>query len=156
MNPPRFQFRLSSLLAVVTLCAVVLAAAKTLGFGLFLGFSGLAWSCGFVLLLALALIPLDSAVSRLRDWKVFVFTAILFCGLDFAFSLFDAAVNQPHRYYSRFNDRMAYTGGGGGSAFAAPLAAIFLLSPSFFIWNRVQAAQKIVPTTHSLRMSGEG
>ncbi len=74
----RFQFSLSSLLAFVTLCAVALAAAKTLGLELFLGFSGLAYSCGFVLLLALALIPLDSAVSRLRDWKLFVFIAILF------------------------------------------------------------------------------
>jgi len=127
-NPPRFQFRLSSLLAVVTLCAIVLAAAKTLGFGLFLGFSGLVWSCGFVLLLALALIPFDSAISRLSDWNSFVFTAILFCGLDFAFLLFDAAVNHPHRFYAHFN-REWLVEAAARAAWAAPLAAIFLLIP---------------------------
>jgi hypothetical protein len=58
----------------------------------------LAYSCGFVLLLAAALIPLDAVVSRLPRWKVFVFTLILFYGLDFSFGLFDAAINQPPRY----------------------------------------------------------
>ena len=128
-TPTRFQFRLSSLLAVVTLCAVALAAAKTLGFELFLGLSGLAWSCGFVLLLALSLIPLDSAVSHPNNWIVFVFTAVLFCGLDFAFLLFDAAVNQPHRFYAQFSTEWLVRAV-AGSAFASPLAAIFLLIPA--------------------------
>jgi hypothetical protein len=127
-TPPRFQFGLSSLLAVVALCAVVMAAAKALGPEIVLGFSGLAWSCGFVLLLALALIPFDSAISRQSDWKVFVFSAILFCGLEFAFSLFDFQVNQPQRYCSPFNGEWLLRA--AVSATAAPLAAIFLLIPA--------------------------
>jgi hypothetical protein len=130
-NPPRFQYNLSSLLAFVTLCAVALAAAKTLGWELFLGCSGLAYSCGFVLLLALALIPLDPAVSRLSGWKLFVFSAILFYGLDFAFALFDAAVNQPHPFYDDGGKitnawllrSMAW------AAATVPLPTIFLLTP---------------------------
>ncbi len=124
-NPARFQFSLSNLLAFVTLCALLLAAAKTLGWGFFHGFSGLAWSCGFVLLLALALVPLDWATLRLPYWKSFIFTAILFCGLDFAFLLFDAAINQPRHYSAQ--EWLAQVA--AASAFAAPLAPIFLLIP---------------------------
>jgi hypothetical protein len=133
-NPPRFQFSLGSLLAVVTLCAVIMAAVKTLGLELVLGFSGLASSCGFVLLLALALVPFDSAISRLHDWKLFVFTAILFYGLDFAFGLFDAAVNQPHPEYidgGQITNAWVLRAV-AGSAAAAPLPAIFLLIPVAF------------------------
>jgi len=61
-NPTRFQYSLGTLLAVVTLCAVVLSAISTLGLEIVAGCSGLAWSCGFVLLLALLLIPFEAAV----------------------------------------------------------------------------------------------
>jgi len=46
----------------VTLCAVVLSAISTLGLEIVAGCSGLAWSCGFVLLLALLLIPFEAAM----------------------------------------------------------------------------------------------
>jgi hypothetical protein len=50
-NPARFQFTLRTLLTVVTLCAVALGTAKTLGLELYLGlFSGLAWSCDVILI----------------------------------------------------------------------------------------------------------
>ena len=64
-----------------------------------LGFSGLAWSCGFVLLLALAFVPFDRVVSRLPYWVSFIFTPILYVGLSFAFFLFGEAIDQPHPAY---------------------------------------------------------
>ncbi len=101
--PPRFQFSLRSLLMVVTLCAVVSAAAKTLGLELVLGFSGLGLSCGFVLLLALALIPLDSALSRMPYLASVIFMPILYGGLTFIFFIFGEAIDQPHPDYAEGN-----------------------------------------------------
>ena len=86
-------------MAVVTLFAVALAAAKTLGFEFIPGFSGLAWSFGFVVLLALTMIPLDWAISRLPYWTLFIFIPILYFGLGFAFFLFGEAIDQPHLAY---------------------------------------------------------
>lgn len=99
MTSIRFQFSLRSLLAVVTLCAVIMAAVTTLGLEIIAGFSGLGFSCGFVLLLASALIPFDWATSRLPYWASIIFTPILYGGLVFAFFIFGEAIDQPHPAY---------------------------------------------------------
>lgn len=130
-NPTRFQFGLRTLFGIVTLCAVVLGVGKALGLEVVLGLSGLAWSCGFVLLLALALVPLDRAVSRLGNWASFVFASLLFCGIAFAFLLLDAAVNQPHLFY--LNDRQVryewLARALVSAATALPLTAVVTLLP---------------------------
>ena len=95
-NRTCFQASLGTLLAVAIVCAVAFAIVRSLGLEVVLGCSGLAFSSGFVLLLALLLIPFDSVVSRLRYFTLFAVTAILFYGLTFAFCLLDAAVNQPY------------------------------------------------------------
>lgn len=81
-DPPRFQFSLRTLLMVVTPYAVALGAAKAIGLGLALEFSGLAWSFIFVLLLALSIVPFDRTISRLEGWRLFAVTAILFSVVD--------------------------------------------------------------------------
>jgi hypothetical protein len=123
-NPPRFQFSLRSLLAVVTLCAVALAATKTLGLEIILGFSGLGLSWVFVLLLALALIPLDHAMSRLPFWASVISTPILYGCLAFAFYLFGEAIDQPHPVYAEGN--WLTRGAAQGIAFF-PFAAVGML-----------------------------
>jgi len=99
-NPPRFQFSLRTLLAVVTLCALGLALVTTLGLDLVLGFSGLIFSCGLVLLLAFALVPLDRVLSRVPYFVSFILTPVLYCALAFAFFLFGEAIDQPHPEYA--------------------------------------------------------
>ena len=123
-NPTRFQFSLRTLLAVVTLCTVALSFITTLGRELVLGFSGLALSCVFVLLLALALIPFDGLVSRLPYWTAFIFTPILYGGLTFAFFLFGEAIDQPHPEY--LDGNWLTHGAAEGSQFA-PIIAIGVL-----------------------------
>jgi len=134
-TPTRFQFSLRTLFVVMTLWAVALATVSTLGLKLVLGCSGLAFSCGFVLLLALLLIPLDSAVSRREGWTSFVFTALLFCGLALAFCFFDAAINQPHPYYLNSGQQVTnawLVRAVVDSAVATPLPAFILLLPVAF------------------------
>ncbi len=146
-DPPRFQFSLRTLLMVVTLYAVALGAAKAIGLGLALEFSGLAWSFIFVLLLALSIVPFDRTISRLEGWRLFAVTAILFCCLNSAFFLFDAVVNQPH-YVVVFGYEQGIewlTRAVAGSAVTTALTAIFLLLPVGFIF----ALPKLRPKGHA-------
>jgi hypothetical protein len=127
-NPPRFQFSLRTVLAVVTLCAVVLAAVKTLGMKLVLGFSGLGLSCGFVLLLALALIPLDRAMSRLSYLASAIFTPFLYGALGFAFFIFGEAIDQPHPDYAEGNWLTRGAVGGISFMFLAAMGMLILVT----------------------------
>jgi hypothetical protein len=84
------------MLVFVTACALALSVFTTLGLELGVGFWGLASSCGFVLLLAVVVMLLDRAVSRLPDWSSFIFIPILYGALGLAFFLFGEAIDQPH------------------------------------------------------------
>ena len=101
--PPRFQFSLRSLLMVVTLCAVVSAAAKTLGLELVLGFSGLG---AFLRVRPSAGLGPDSARLRTISHAVLasvIFMPILYGGLTFIFFIFGEAIDQPHPDYAEGN-----------------------------------------------------
>jgi hypothetical protein len=87
-------------MVVVTLCALAMSVVKTLGLDVVVGFSGLAWSCALVLVLALALSPLDRAIARLPYWTSFAFTPLLYCGLAFGFYVFGEAIDMPHPDYA--------------------------------------------------------
>jgi hypothetical protein len=95
----RFQFGLGSVMIGVTLIAVILSAGKTLGWEFLPGFSSLAWSIAFTLLLVLALSPLDKCLSRLPYWTSFILTPILYAILNFTFFLFGETIDQPHPVY---------------------------------------------------------
>jgi hypothetical protein len=95
----RFQFSLRTLFGVVTLTAIALAVTKTLGLEIVLGFSGLAWSCGFVILLDFAMTPLEKAMSQLPYWTAFLLVPILYGCLTLAFSLFGEVIDQPLPWY---------------------------------------------------------
>jgi hypothetical protein len=100
--PPKlrwFQYSLRSLFVLTTLVAIGMSLIATLGLELVIGFSGLVLSCGFVLLLAAALIPFAGVVSRLPYWTSLVLTPILYGVLAFAFFLFGEAIDQPHPAY---------------------------------------------------------
>jgi hypothetical protein len=103
VNPKRFQFSLRTLMAVTTLCAVGLALLTTLGMDVLLAFCGLIFSCGFVLLLALALVPVDRLVARMPYLVSLILTPVLYCALAFAFFLFGEAIDQPHPEYAEGN-----------------------------------------------------
>jgi hypothetical protein len=98
-SPNRFQFGLGAVMIGVTLFAVILSAAKTLGWNFLPGFSGLAWSIAFTLLLAWVLMPLDQFLSRLPYWTSFIVAPILYAILNFVFFLFGEAIDQPHPAY---------------------------------------------------------
>jgi hypothetical protein len=91
-----YQYRLRSLVVLMFLVAVVMAVITTLGLGLLVGFTGLVLSVGYVLLLALALTPIDRALSRFPYRTSLALTPILYVGLAFAFFIFGEAIDQPH------------------------------------------------------------
>jgi hypothetical protein len=100
-------FSLRTLMAIMMLCAVAGVSVTTLGLEPVAGFSGLAWSCALVLVLASALVPFDGALSRLPSLASFVVSALLYCTLAFTFFFLDAAIDKPHPAY--LNDRRQVT-----------------------------------------------
>ncbi len=121
-TPPRFQYSLRSLLIVVTLCAVVLAVIKSIGMEIIVEFSGLAFSCAFVFLLALALIPLDKAVSRLPNCATLIGIPVLYCALPFVFYILGEAIDQPHPEYAEGN--WLTRGVAAAGEFTLPIAVV--------------------------------
>ena len=103
------------------------------------GLAGLVYCFALVLVLALLLVPLDPAVSRLRDGALFVFTFILLCGLAFAFCLFDATINQPHPEYvvsSPATDAWLVRAVVGSAVSALLTATLMLLPVSYHFESR--------------------
>jgi hypothetical protein len=136
--PTRFQFSLRTLVEAVMMCAIVLATVSTFGLEVVFGCTGLALACGFVVLLAVALIPLDSTVSHLHNWTLFIFTILLFGALAFGFRLFDSAINQPHPDYLSSGSQVTnawLSRAMTGAAAAAPLTAIVMLIPIVIHWE---------------------
>lgn len=122
-----YQFSLRSLLIFVTLFACALALVTTLGIELISGFSGLLLSCVLVLLLALALVPIDWVISRLPYWTTFILTPTLYGGLAFAFYVFGEAIDQPHPAYLDGSNWLTHGTAFGGQLILPIMAGMFVL-----------------------------
>jgi hypothetical protein len=96
IGPFRFQFTLRTLLAIVTVVAVASSCIKMLGLELVAAFSGLGLSFIFVVLVALALLPLERVVDRLPYAAVAIATPIFYGALALIFYIFGEAIDQPH------------------------------------------------------------
>jgi hypothetical protein len=122
-----YQFSLRSLLIFVTLFAVALALVTTFGIELISGFSGLVLSGVLVLLLALALVPIDWAISRLPYWTTFILTPALYGGLVFAFYVFGEAIDQPHPDFLDGSNWLTHGMASGGQWILPIMAGMFFL-----------------------------
>jgi hypothetical protein len=103
MDTRRLQFRLRTLLALVSLCAIIFALAKAFGLELLLGFSGFFLSCGFVVLAAYAMTAFDRVVADSLFSSALIFVPALYCILATSFFLFGEAIDQPHPAYVNGN-----------------------------------------------------
>jgi hypothetical protein len=122
-----YQYSLWALLAAVTIIAVILSIITSFGLDLVAGFSGLAISCVFVLLLALALVPLDWMVSRLPYWTSLILAPILYGVFAVVFSIFGEAIDQPHPIFANGSDWLTRGAVYGGQFFPFVVIAIAIL-----------------------------
>lgn len=96
-------FTRRSLLELTGFVAIILVTAFALGHELVLELSGFFLSCGFVVLIAFALIPVDRVNSKFPSSAILIFTPILYSILILAFFLFGEVIDQPHPIYLQGN-----------------------------------------------------